>query len=217
MKTFKLHRSRIVHEPVSVGCTIRSGSDSGLFLKVVDIIPNDYPITRELTKWNKDTKLYETTGKETNFYDRVIVETYAHVKCGICKFSKKPLTREGYISSYSNEVVQVETLPAATHPHWHYDRADMVVIKVTTDQAYEQGKRKRIRNEAYFKNRVKQWHRHIAWCEKEGRKVGLGEPNYQVDMADRVKWDNPYKFEGYDNALSDAWVAGHIGQARIKK
>lgn len=209
MKTFKLHRSRIVHQPITVGCTIRSGSDSGLFLKVLEIVPNDHPITREITKFNKETKMYDTAGKETNYYDRLVVETYAHVKCGILKLSKKPIRRQGYISSYSNETAQIETTAGADHEYWQYQRADIVLIEMTTAQAYEQGRRKRIVNERYFKNQVKGYQRNLKWAAENNRKCGMAKPVYETAMADRVKWDNPYHFDGYPTELATAWIKGH--------
>lgn len=209
MKTFKLHRSRIVHQPITVGCTIRSGSDSGLFLKVVEIIPGDYPVVREMTEWDKDKQVYNSVGKETNWYDRLVVETYAHVKCGLIKLSKKPIRRQGYISSYSPENAQIETTPGADHTHWGYERADAVVIKLTTDQAYEQGRRKRIVNEQYWKNKVKSHANHVKWAKENNRKVHNPEPNYESTMADRLKWDNPYHFDGYPTELAKAWIKGH--------
>jgi len=209
MKTFKLHRSRIVHQPITVGCTIRSGSDSGLFLKVLEIVPNDHPVTRELTKWDKDTKLYVSTGKETNYYDRLVVETYAHVKCGIMTKPKRPIRRQGYVSSYSNEVAQIETTAGADHEYWQYQRADVVLIEMTTAQAYEQGRRKRIVNERYFKNQVKSHAQHVKWAKENNRKCGMAEPVYAECMANRLEWDNPYHFDGYPTELAKAWIKGH--------
>lgn len=209
MKTFKLHRSRIVHQPITVGCTIRSGSDSGLFLKVIEIVPGDYPVVREMTEWDKEKQVYNSTGKETNWYDRLVVETYAHVKCGIMTKPKRPIRRQGYISSYSPENAQIETTPGADHTHWGYERADPVVIKVTTDQAYEQGRRKRIVNEQYWKNKVKSHAQHVKWAKENNRKCGMAKPVYETTMADRLKWDNPYHFDGYPTELATAWIKGH--------
>jgi hypothetical protein len=217
MKTVTLTRSRIKHSPVELGCLLRSGSDSGLFVKVVEIIPNDYPVVRELGKFNKETKKYEVTGKDTQFYDRLVVETYAHVKYGIITMSKRPLRRTGYISSYSNETAQIETQAGSTHDMWRYEVASIKKIKVTTDMAYEQGKRKRVRTEASYRHQVKNQQRHEKWAKEQGKPSNWKAPKHEQYLADRTKWDNPYGFEQYDNALCDAWVAGHIGQAYTPK
>lgn len=214
MKTVKLTRSRIKHSPVEVGCLLRSGSDSGLFVKVLEITPNDY--TKVLTHHdyprNKDgTHDYDnpTTRKETQIYDKVVVETYAHVKCGIMDKPKRPMRRIGYISDYNTEVAYIETQAGSTHDTWQYQVAEIVAIKVTTDQAYAQGQQKRVRNEAYFKHQQRQQEKYAKHREESGQASNWNPPTYDSFMADRAKWDNPYGFAQYDNALTDAWLAGH--------
>jgi hypothetical protein len=214
MKTFKLTRSRIKHSPVEVGCLLRSGSDSGLFVKVLEITSNDYTkvLTHHDYKRNKDgTVNYDnpTTRKETKFYDKLVVETYAHVKCGIMEKPKRPMRRIGYISDYNAEVAYIETQAGSTHDTWQYQVAEIVAIKVTTDQAYAQGQQKRVRNEAYFKHQIRQHEKYAQHREESGQANNWEKPKHDSFMADRAKWDNPYGFAQYDNALTDAWLAGH--------
>ncbi len=214
MKTFKLQRSRIKDSPVEIGCLLRSGSDSGLFVKVLDIVPNDYAHVIKRTEyprkkdgsWDYDNP---TTFKDTQFYDKVVVETYAHVKCGIMTKPKRPSRRVGYISNYSPEHAQIETQAGSTHDLWQYEVATIQEIKVTTDQAYEQGQKKRVRNEAYFKHQTKQHEKYAVHRAESGQANNWEAPKYDSFMADRAKWDNPYGFAQYDNALTDAWLAGH--------
>jgi hypothetical protein len=214
MKTVKLTRSRIKHSPVEVGCLLRSGSDSGLFVKVLEIVPNDYTkvLTRHDYPRNKDgSHDYDnpTTTKETQIYDKVVVETYAHVKCGVMEKPKRPKRRIGYISDYNTEVAYIETQAGSTHDTWQYQVAEIVAIKVTTDQAYIQGQQKRVRNEAYFKHQVKQREKYVQYRKENDMQQNWNPLDYDSFMADRAKWDNPYGFAQYDNALTDAWLAGH--------
>ena len=214
MKTVKLTRSRIKHSPVELGCLLRSGSDSGLFVKVLEITPNDYAKVIQRTEYPKlgDGKpdyANPVETKDTRFYDKLVVETYAHVKCGVMEKPKRPKRRIGYISDYNTEVAYIETQAGSTHDTWQYQVAEIVTIKVTTDQAFVQGQRKRVRNEAYFKYQQGQQEKYAKHREESGTTSNWNPPNYDSFMADRAKWDNPYGFAQYDNALTDAWLAGH--------
>lgn len=218
MAKFKLRRSRILHEPIKVGSLLRSSSDSGRFVTVVEIIPGDYPIVR--THYNYP----EVGGKRdydnpkvthtTDHHDRIVVENHSVVNWGHQSFPKRKTRRSGYISPYSNESAQIETMRGSSHDLWEYNRADVATIVLSSDQVMGQGERARASAEKRVQSQMEGVARTNEYCKENGRDL-MEVPNPADLLREQRNYQNPYKGNRYAPELAKLWRKG-FGVIRSK-
>lgn len=213
MANFKLRRSRIVHEPIKVGSLLRSSSDSGKFVKVVELVPGDYPKVLESSRTyptlpdgtmdysNPDIKYV------TEHYDRIVVENHSQINWGQETFPKRKTRRQGYIMPYSNEAANIQTSKGADHEYWGYENAKPQTIVMSTKRVMAQGQRARAAAEIRVANQIQGVERSNEWASENGRTT-VEIPTKAALLREQRTYQNPYRFNRYSPELRKLWNKG---------